>query len=156
MRAVDYREYYGFFSQSAAGAGIYEDFTRNRMFGPQIGGEFNQALGMRALVGFRGKAALLANFSRNAVNLQNAGLNILGVTDSDVDVAGLFEIGGNVKYSLTPSIRLTAGYEMWYLPGIATVASQGLNVISQGTAQKVDADDDLLLHGATFGAQILY
>lgn len=156
MRAVDYREYYGFFSQSAAGAGIYEDFTRNRMFGPQIGGEFNQALGMRALVGFRGKAALLANFSRNSVNLQNAGLNILGVTDSDVDVAGLFELGSNIKYSLTPSIRLTAGYEMWYLPGVATVASQGLNVISQGTAQKVDADDDLLLHGVTLGAQILY
>ncbi len=87
VRAVDYREYYGFFSQSGAGAGIYEDFARNRMFGPQIGGEVNQAFGLRTLVGFRGKAALLANFSRNAVNLNNAGLNILGTTDSDVDVA---------------------------------------------------------------------
>ena len=156
LRAVDYRESYGFFSQNAGGVGIYEDFTRNRMVGPQIGAEVNQPLGMRALVGFRGKAALLGNFSRNAVNLSNAGSAILGTSDSDVDVAGLFEFGTFVKYSLTPSVRLTAGYEMWYLPGVATVASQGLNIVSPGTAQKVNADDDLFLHGFSAGAQILY
>lgn len=156
MRAVDYREQYGFFSQGAAGTGIYENFTRNSMVGPQIGGEINQALGLRTLIGFRGKAALLANFSRSAVNLQNAGLSILDSSDSAVDVAGLFEFGANVKYSLTPSIRLTAGYEMWYLPSVATVASQGLNIVSPGTGDRVDNEDDLLLHGASLGAQILY
>ncbi len=77
LRGVDYREYYGFFSQSAAGSGYYEDLAYNRMFGPQIGGEVNQAVGLRTLLGFKGKAALLANFSKNSVNLQNAGINIL-------------------------------------------------------------------------------
>ncbi len=156
MRAVDYREYYGFFSQSAAGVGIYEDHVRNRLFGPQIGGEINQPFGLRTLVGFRGKGALLANFARNATNMQNAGLLLIDSVDSNVDVAGLFELGSYVKYSITPSIRLQAGYDLWYLPSVATVASQGLNVVSPGTAQKVNTDDDLFLHGASFGAQILY
>lgn len=156
IRAVDYREYYGFFSQSPAGVGVYEDFTRNRMFGPQIGGEINQSLGLRTLLGFRGKAALLANFARNSVFLNNAGLTRIDAVDSRLDVAGMFDLGSYIKYSVTPSIRLTAGYDLWYLPCVATVPKQGLNVVSETTAAKVNTDADLFLHGVSFGAQILY
>ncbi len=156
LRYVDYREQYGFSSAGMNGQGLYEDFTRNFMIGPQIGGDIMQPLGLRTLIGFKGKAALLANLSRNEVALQNNGAGILNAVDSDVDVAGLFEFGAYAKYSITPSIRLHAGYEFWYIPGVATVPSQNLNIVSSGTGIKVDADDDLLIHGGSFGAQILY
>lgn len=156
MRAVDYREDYAFISQNAFGTGIYTDSTRNRMFGPQIGGEYNQAFGLKALLGFKVKAAALANFDRNEVALTNANFQFIDSVNSDLDLAGLFEFGANLKYSLTPSIRLTAGYEVWYLPGVVTVPGQGINNVSPSIGDSISNDSSLVLHGAAFGAQILY
>ena len=156
IRVVDYREEYAFGSASPAGVGLYQDEMRNLMVGPQVGGEFMTPLGLRTLVGIKGKGALLANFTRNEALLQNAGAVVVNGVDSDVDIAGLIELGTFVKYSITPSIRVMAGYEVWYIPGAATIPGQSLNFVTPDTAAKVFANDELLLHGASFGAQVLF
>jgi hypothetical protein len=157
LRVIEYRESYGFASTNPIdGSGLYQDQVRNIMIGPQVGGDFMKPLGLRTLVGVKGKAALLANFNRNQLLLQNAGVNIVDAVDNDVDVAGLGEFGAYIKYSVTPSIRLNAGYEVWYLPGVATIPGQNLRYVTPETGAKVFANDELLLHGASFGAQILF
>lgn len=157
LRVVDYRENFAFASlgsTSGNGPGVLLESTRNRMIGPQVGGELMQPVGLRTLVGVKGKGALLANFSHNNLDIISPLYNQTA-SDSEVDVAGLVEIGSYVKYSVTPSIRLTAGYEFWYLPEVATVRSQNPQFVSL-TTNKVRADDELFIHGASFGAQILY
>jgi hypothetical protein len=157
IRVIDYRESYGFASTNLlTGSGLYQDEIRNIMVGPQVGGEFMTPLGLRTLVGIKGKGAVLANFDRNQLLYQNAGVNVIDAVDSDVDVAGLVEVGAFVKYSITPSIRLTGGYEFWYMPGVATVPGQNLRYISPDTGAKVFANDEVLVHGGSFGAQILF
>lgn len=157
LRTVDYRESYGFNSiRNNVGSGLYLDSTKNLMVGPQVGGDLMTPVGLRTLIGIKGKAALLGNFARNEILLQNAGTSILDSVDSSIKVAGLFEFGGYAKYSLTPSIRLHGGYEFWYVPGVATVPGQSLHVVSPQTGERVRAKEELLLHGASFGAQILF
>lgn len=157
IRVVDYRENFGFASTNPiTGNGLYLDEVRNFMVGPQVGGEFMKPLGLRTLVGVKGKGAVFANFDRNQLLLQNAGTTIIDAVDNDIDVAGLIEFGANVKYSITPSIRVMAGYDVWYLPGVATIPGQNLRFITPNTGAKVGADDELLIHGASFGAQVLF
>ena len=157
IRVVDYRENFGFYSNNpTAGSGMYLDQARNLLLGAQIGGEHWQPLGLRTLIGLRGKAALLANFNRNQVYLENNGLAVLNAYDNDVDVSGLFELGAFAKYSITRSIRVSAGYELWYLPGMATVPEQNLFNVTTSTGAKSQTGDDVLLQGASFGAEILF
>ena len=79
---------------------------------------------LRANVGLRGKAGVYANFSERSTFLSNGGNLLLNAGDSEVGVAGQFEMGIFANYQIVPSIRLTAGYEAWYLPQMATVTGQ--------------------------------
>lgn len=157
VRVVDYREDYIFRSiNPVIGTGYYQDEARNIMVGPQIGGDWMQPFGLRTLVGFKGKAAALANFNRNQVFMSNGGLVKVDSYDDTLDIAGLFELGTYVKYSITPSIRVQAGYDLWYMPGVATVPGQGLNHVNPDTGIKSRSDEELFIQGGSFGAQILF
>lgn len=157
MRIVDYREDYIFRSVNPViGTGFYQDETRNIMVGPQFGGDWMTPFGLRTLVGVKGKGAVLANFNRNQVFMSNAGVFKVDSLDNSLDVAGLIELGSYIKYSVTESIRLTGGYDFWYMPGVATVPGQGLNHVSPATGIKSRADEEVFIHGGSFGAEILF
>ena len=157
VRVIDYREDYLFRSTNPlVGTGLLVDETRNIMIGPQVGADYMTPLGLRTLVGVRGKGAVVANFNRNQVFMSNAGLINLDAEDEDLDLAGLIEFGSFVKYSVTDSIRLTAGYDFWFMPGVATVPGQGLNRISPETGAEPNADEEVFIHGSSFGAEILF
>ena len=157
LRAVDYREHYAFVSsRSGVGTGVFTEDTDNLMVGVQVGADMMYPMGLRTTVGMRGKAGVFANFDESRVLLQNAGVLVLDATDRDIDVAGLVEYGIYGRYQVVPSIRLTAGYEFWYLPGMATVSAQAINRVHPDSGNQVEAEDDIFLHGGSVGVQILF
>ncbi len=156
VRYVDYQEKYLFLSDSARGVGVFGNNVNNRMVGAQIGADILYPVSLRANVGFRGKAGVYANFDEQATFLTNAGTPIFAAGQRTTDVAGLIELGVFTNYHIVPSVRLTAGYEMWYMPGVATVPGQDVRIVSPNTGFRVLNDDELFLHGGSVGLQILF
>jgi hypothetical protein len=156
IRYVDYDEIYSFASASGAGNGLYSERVDNRMVGAQVGADVMYPVSLRASVGFRGKAGVYANFDERATFLSNAGTVLLNTGDEDVQLAGLIEMGVTGSYQVVPSVRLTCGYEFWYMPGVATVPEQGPAVLSTASGTTVFNEADLFLHGGSIGAQILF
>ena len=155
-RYVDYSENFLFQSSSAKGVGIYRNRIKNRMAGVQIGADIFYPVSLRGNFGFRGKAGAYANFDETNVYLQNAATTIVNAGDNSVNLAGLIEMGVFGNYQLVPSVRLTAGYEFWYMPGIVTVPGQGPQYVNPSTGSQADNDSELLLHGGSLGAQIVF
>lgn len=156
MRYVDYSENFLLQSTSLQGAGTYSNQVKNRMAGAQIGADIFYPVSLRGNVGFRGKAGVYANFDETNVFMRNAATTIVNAGDNSVDVAGLIEMGVFANYQLVPSVRLTAGYEFWYMPGIVTVPGQSPQIINPSTGTQVDNDNELFLHGGSLGAQIVF
>lgn len=156
VRYVDYQEDFLFLSTSGLGQGLYTQRARNRMAGAQIGGDLLYPTSLRTNFGFRGKAGVYANFDETTAFLQNGATTVVNAGDSSVDVAGLIELGVFANYQLVPSVRLTAGYEFWYMPGIATIPGQSPQLINPATSTQVSNEDELFLHGGSVGAQILF
>lgn len=156
MRYVDYEEDFLFFSSGATGTGLYTESIDNQLVGGQIGFDMLYPVSLRANFGVRGKAGVYANFDERTTFLNNGGTIILNAGDSDIDVAGLIEIGTFVNYQIVPSVRVTAGYEFWYMPGMATIPEQNPSIISPASGTTVFDSDDLFLHGGSLGVQILY
>ena len=155
-RYIDYTENYLFQSLSAQGVGTYSNRVKNRMAGVQVGGDIFYPVSLRGNMGFRGKAGVYANFDENTVYLQNGATTIVNAGDNTVDVAGLIEMGVFANYQVVPSVRLTAGYEFWYMPGTLSVPGQSPQFINPSTGTRADNDNELFLHGGSVGAQILF
>lgn len=159
VRYIDYEEDFSFFSSgstAAGGSGLLLESVDNEMIGVQIGGDLMYPMSLRSNVGFKGKAGVYANFAERRAFLNNAGTLLINAGDSDTDVAGLLEFGVFTNYHIVPSIRLTAGYEFWWMPGMATIPEQQPGIITPATGTTVFLDDDVFLHGASVGAEILF
>jgi hypothetical protein len=157
VRYVDYREDFIFRSTHATnGDGLLIERVRNKMLGAQIGGDLMFPVNLRTNIGIRGKAGVYANFDERDTILRNGGNLLLNAGDNDVDVAGLIEGGIFANYQIVPSIRLTAGYEFWYLPGVATIPEQSPSSITTSSGTDVSEGGDLFLHGGSVGVQVLY
>ncbi len=157
VRYVDYEEDYLFLSQnSTVGNGLFTQGLDNQMIGAQVGADILYPVGLRTHVGFKGKAGAYANIENSRTLLQNAGTTIINAGDNNTDLAGLFEIGAFVNYQIVPSIRLTAGYEFWYAPGIAVIPDQSPTQINPSTGTFVSNSDELFLQGGSVGLQILF
>ncbi len=156
VRYVDYEENYLFLSDSARGLGRYQNNVKNRMVGAQIGADMLYPVSLRANFGIRGKAGVYANFDEETVLLQNAGTTLLNAGDNSVDVSGLIEMGFFTNYQIVPSVRLTAGYEFWYMPGVANVPGQGPQFVNPSSGTRVENDHELFLHGGSVGVQVLF
>ncbi len=155
-RFIDYEEDYAFLSTSAAGTGLLTESVDNQMAGLQIGANLLYPTSLRSSVGFRGKAGVFANFDERRATLVNAGTVVVNAGDTNVDLAGIVEVGIFTQYQIVPSIRVTAGYEAWWMPGVATIPEQGPARITPATGTFVFNEDDLFLHGFSAGGEILF
>lgn len=151
IRTVLYEESAGF-NRSTAPANP-ADFTLaesvdNFLVGPQIGLEMYYPLSNRFFVGGKLKGALFANFVESDTLLD-------GVKESsdDIDIAGMFEFGTNLGFHITDSITATVGYDVWYLMGVATSHKR---IPDTPAFREVNANDEVLMHGATAGIQVNY
>ena len=157
FRYVDYEEDFAFVStRNAVGTGIFSESVDNQMVGAQVGADMLYPVSLRGNVGIRGKAGVYANFDERSSILLNAGNVVINNGDDSVDVAGLIEMGVFANYHIVPSIRVTAGYEFWYMPGIATIPEQQVISVTPSSGTTVFNDDDLFIHGGSLGVQILY
>ncbi len=157
VRYIDYQEDYLFTSNHAANnLGLYSIGLDNKLIGAQVGADFLYPVNLRTSVAFKGKGGVYGNFSDNETRLINDGTNVLFSGDTKVDLAGLIELGMYGVYHVVPSIRLTAGYELWYMPGMATIPEQSPHVITVASGSSIANEDDVLLHGLTAGVQILF
>lgn len=156
IRYIDYEENYLLSSLSPQGNGLFSERVENKMIGAQVGADIMYPVSLRTNVGFRGKAGVYANFDERTTFLSNDNTILLNAGDDSVEVAGLIEMGVFANYQIVPSVRLTAGYEFWYLPGIATVPEQGPSLITPASGTTVFNDSELFLHGGSVGVQVLF
>jgi len=159
-RYIDYDETYRYsFSQPGA-AGSFISETDNSMYGLQVGLDMLFPVSCHGYMDLRGRAGGYINFAESNVS----GLkNVAGTqtfqpfSDSDdSDLAGVFELGAGYRYDVGQMLSMRAGVEGWYVTGVANAQDQARQVITRGSFQTVDNDDDFFVIGFNFGAQLKY
>lgn len=159
FRYLQIEDRFTFFSQDplpAADTGFFAVNTRNYMPGVQCGLDlfYNVgAAGRLSLVG-KTKFGLYANFAEGDVLLINAGAVELDNGDSDLQLAFLGELGFSARYRVLPCLSIWAGYELWYLAGLAQSHGQIVSPLTPATGTDVNSDNDTWYHAATVGAEL--
>ena len=105
-------------------SGALGSSTENNLFGLQAGLDMVYPVARYASTDFRLRGGVYANIAESDVQLFNQGAVVLRNASDDVDVAGVFELGGGFRYQLGEALTLRAGGEFWYLTGIATAPGQ--------------------------------
>lgn len=157
IRSIEYDEDYLLRSQSALDTGVYTWKTDNLLTGIQVGLDLSYPLSQRMSYGSRLRGGVYANFNQGRAILGTVNNGVLANNfDEDVDVAGMIEYGTTLRYRLFDAAVVTAGYEMWYMPGVASVPGQRLYAVNPNLGSKVVAKDDVFFHGATAGLEISF
>jgi hypothetical protein len=158
VRYTNYRDRYSLqsFRTAAPVSGTYQDNVSNDLVGLQIGGNLFLPTSLRTSVNFKAKGGLFANFASRTVDLIENNASILKNGFDKTDLAGLVEFGVSGIYQFTPSVSIQGGYEFWYMPGLATVSNQRNSFLDLNTGSNIRMDHDILIHGFSVGAQILY
>jgi hypothetical protein len=112
----------------------------------------NQPVSQRISMASRLRFGAYANFDEVDARMVNAGLVRFNQDDS-VDIAGMGELGTAIRYRILPRLVASVGYEIWGLLGVATVDEQGPANVGPFTGSDVEADDFVLIHGATVGLE---
>ena len=161
FRYLQIEDRFTFFSQDplpAADTGFFAVNTRNYMPGVQCGLDlfYNVgAAGRLSLVG-KTKFGLYANFAEGDVLLINAGAVELDNDDSEFQLAFLGELGFSARYRILPCFSVQAGYEIWYLAGLAQSHGQTVSPLTPATGTDLDSDNDTWYHAATVGAELVW
>ena len=155
-RYTHYEEEFDFFSSRADGQqGLLALDHENHIFGPQIGGEMFYDIGTRLSVGLKGKLGLMANAQENETLLISNGATVINNTDSDVEFNFMGELSGFFRYQVTPRGYIRGGYEVWYNSAVTGVSGNIPATITPTMGAGV-VDDDLIMHGATLGFEIIW
>lgn len=155
IRYVQYEEDFFFTSLGDNGTelGLLRSETENRMIGAQIGADFLYPITCRMWSEFRGRAGLFANFAENTFQLNNDTDLVIFNGDDRVRAAGLFELGGGLRYYLTNNFSIRGGGELWYITEVARAADQFTAVMTPGTGRGIRTNGDVFMFGATAGAE---
>ncbi|MCA9130167.1 MAG: hypothetical protein KDB22_23930 [Planctomycetales bacterium] len=157
VRYVEYKEDYVFSSvRNSVGPGQYIDRIDNQMAGAHVGADLLYPVSLRTNMGFRLKGGVFANFAERTTFMTNNGTLVINTGDTKTDVAGVIEGGVYANYSIVPSIRLTGGYDFWYLPGSATIPGQNVTRLNPDTGTSIFNETDLFFHGGSVGVQVLF
>lgn len=163
LRYVDYDEDYLFATRinnnvptPIADIGGLSSNTQNQMIGAQVGAEMTFPLSCKVWSDFRGRAGAYANFAENDFTLVNAGTTLVRNFDDAVELAGIFEIGGGLRYYFNDDFHIRAGTELWYMTGVATAIDQFSARLRPSTGRNVNIDDDVLVVGVSLGAELKF
>ena len=138
---------------------IYSEVI-NRLAGLQVGMDLLYPIGRFAFADFRSRAGIYANFAEGAVSLseriqnQPAGRTIFANFDERTDIAGIFEVGGGVRYQLGEILSVRGGVDLMYIPGIGEAVAQIPGVITPFVGRRTNLDQDLFFWGLSFGGEI--
>ena len=137
LRYINLEEEYSFSSSGANGAGLHFEGVDNQMAGIQVGADWMYPMGIRGHSGFRGKAGIYANLAERRSFLINDGSLLVNSGASNTDWAAQFEMGWFANYYVIPQLRLSAGYDFWWMTQMATISEQRPTSITPGTGTSV-------------------
>ncbi len=157
VRIIDIEEDLTFVSQGASGnSGFFNQQADNTLVGVQIGGDWMFPMSQRLMLGQRGRIGLAANFYDCNTIVRNGATTLVNRGNDDEDLAGFIEWGIVGKYRLYRSLYLTAGYELWYVDGIALAVDQPITNVNPAQGNVFFANDEILFHGGSVGLEILF
>lgn len=157
VRIIDIEEDLIFTSQGVGGNnGRFVQQTDNTLVGVHIGGESMFPMSQRLMVGQRGRIGVAANFYDGATFVNNGVTTLVNRSADDENLAGFIEWGILGRYRLYRSLYLTAGYEFWYIDGIALAVDQPITNINPAQGNVFFANDELFFHGGSVGLEILF
>jgi hypothetical protein len=163
MRYIQYDEDFVYTSRrslvgppGATGFGVLGSKTENRMIGGQLGIDMTYPITCRMWSDMRARAAAFANFAENRFQLSNAGaLQIFNEAD-DVELAGMVEFSGGLRYYVTNNFHVRGGGEMMYVTEVATALDQFGSVMAPTTGRALDVGDSFFLFGFSVGAELKF
>lgn len=136
--------------------GEYISEINNDLVGAQLGGDIFFPLSLRTSMSLRAKGGVYANFATRELQVLEDGATVIFNANDSLKASGIFEFAGQFNFQITPSIRLNAGYEAWWLSAIATTEKQRNNRLTFSSGTQLNIRDDILLHGFAGGLQVLY
>lgn len=167
LRTIIYNEDYSYISQSARNndpndiqTGLLTQSTDNLLIGPQLGLEMYYPLSRRAFINSRLKGGIYLDIVDSETRLFSGtpGVTraIAGGDASDEAICGMFESSSQIGMHITPALSVFAGYDIWYMAGVATIEDQLPLVFGRLQGSSVEADSDVFIHGITLGARFEY
>ncbi len=154
VRYIQYEEDYIFGSTPNVGLpGLLRSTADSRLIGGQVGIDLTYPLTCRMWSDMRLRGGAFANFHENSFQLVNQQTTRIFNSDNDVRLAGMFEISGGLRYYVTNNFHIRGGGELWYLSRVGTALDQFNTSLSPRTGQVARAKDDILMYGASVGAE---
>ncbi len=108
----------------------------------------------RTYTDLRARAGVYANFIDLNFQVINAGSTTALVIDEDTKLAGQVEIGSGIRYEFSEMFTIRAGFEVWYVDGVASARDQFSGGIVAN--RSVRAKDDFTVIGWNLGAEFRY
>jgi hypothetical protein len=96
------------------------------------------------------------NVADGEARLENAGSVEFSNQSDAAELAFLGEFGVYASCRVLPRVTIQAGYEFWYLYGVALAFDQQNNLLSPSTGRSLESDNDIFYHGLTAGFQVVW
>ncbi len=159
IRYLDLSESYDFLSQrpinDGVETGLFQSRIQNRLIGPQAGVEMLHPVGATNILTVSGrlKGGIYANIVDGRTQVINADVVQFDNRVETFQIAGIFELGFNAHLQLTRRLSAHAGYELWYLPGVALAPAQNVSPMTLDTGNRIRTDREAWFHGLSLGGQ---
>jgi hypothetical protein len=141
---------------TAARSGALTNEVDNFLIGPQVGLEMYYPLSKRVFVNSRLKGGIYLDIAESQTRLFNQGTLVLNNSAKDQDLAGMFEISSQIGFHITSELSAFAGYDIWYLTGVATNEGQLPSNFGITQGNGVSINDDVFIQGITAGLRYEY
>jgi len=162
LRYLDFRESFDFYSVRPVNedvqTGSFQLGLQNRLIGPQAGIEMLHPVGATNMLTVSGrlKGGVYANIVDGQTQVFNAGQLELDNRKSKVQIAGIVELGFNAHLQITRHLSAYAGYELWYIPGVALAPAQRVSPMTLDTGNRIRSDREAWFQGASLGGQFTW
>ena len=126
LRYLSLKEHFNLLAQSDYSASNYKIETKNRMAGPQLGGDFEANFGPNFTWGLIGKVGPIVDFAQNCSRMRddNNTVTVTSYNPSDFNLCFLGEIAPFFLFNLFKNVIFKMSYEVLYLSNVALAMNQ--------------------------------
>jgi hypothetical protein len=156
-RYISYEERYSYLSQTASESGLLLSAIDNQLFGVQVGADLLYPISQYGYLDFRSRLIGFINSVDAGLHLVNDSATVLVGSDDKNRTGAALELGGGIRFQPGRSLSIRAGGELWYINGLATSSRQLRHgIVGTTTITATSVKDDILIAGATIGAELKY